>query len=857
MNGGERMTNTNDSRRVPPLWAVALLFVATFALTLCPVELRLRLLGALGVASAVTASACLAYLMLATRGAREAEAPTIVPSPVAKAEPEELPAISKPDETPEPTDEVTEGDAEEEPTEPEAETEPESVELVVPEEETAEDLPPEVVALNALLDLIQGDGVVRRIDAGIDPQELVESLAESPDVFAALRSFVGMVRTAEAGQDEGVCAAASALARWLIEAGLFGKEVELPNVTCVVLERTGLVYLRINAPRLTYLAKVRVLAIEAALNRMLLVSRNLVDLGTATEEQVYRADVEVETGIAKRMSREQGSGNGEWDVRHEISLSIESWPLPQRLVTTFRTNVAGGTAAAEVQLPPVQAFPRSRWSEALKRVVPASNEMRMRAASEYAARTCLMVAATMLHSSQSLDHVFVAGITDDGLHHSCRISLELKRERLSFVDRPDRPEIPNPIWVLSALGACMDPWRGTLGTVRQRFSLDEERFCPRSRYEEVGLSDRLLDDASAEALGAHLVSDLQIDEEAHREHVAADIVRGLSGSVESDVRLILSSAANNPDPTVREAALRTVAKLIDGTLSDDGPLGIRDEFVDGDEITDALRRAVESFLGQNPKAVAGTLAEALEIADAMGTYEDTQEREHRCFRSYAERALYNRLFSTPGREVSLASDAYLAAHIMLSDALASLKDVDGALEHARRALELDPLDERAHLRIAAALEAKGDLVEAAAQMSRLLDVAYQPEVICLAYWKLSQIAWNSGDVLLADACMRMCLRYSSGGMFEPMASFATMLSDSAGSVLSNAAPELIEGVLHMRNVPVAPTDEVVAALEECTRAAVDAEVFPAARDLARALGKLTADDVIWGIARSIEHEPDR
>ena len=155
------------------------------------------------------------------------------------------------------------------------------------------------------------------------------------------------------------------------------------------------------------------------------------------------------------------------------------------------------------------------------------------------------------------------------------------------------------------------------------------------------------------------------------------------------------------------------------------------------------------------------------------------------------------------------------------------------------------------------VEAKGDLVEAAAQMSRLLDVAYQPEVICLAYWKLSQIAWNSGDVLLADACMRMCLRYSSGGMFEPMASFATMLSDSAGSVLSNAAPELVEGVLHMRNVPVAPTDEVVAALEECTRAAVDAEVFPAARDLARALGKLTADDVIWGIARSIEHEPDR
>ena len=66
-----------------------------------------------------------------------------------------------------------------------------------------------------------------------------------------------------------------------------------------------------------------------------------------------------------------------------------------------------------------------------------------------------------------------------------------------------------------------------------------------------------------------------------------------------------------------------------------------------------------------------------------------------------------------------------------------------------------------------------------------------------------------------------------------------------------------ESALRGAQIPLSPTPETGEALLEATRAAVDAELFAPARDLLRSLCSVFRDDVLFGVLRSIEAEPDR
>ena len=79
------------------------------------------------------------------------------------------------------------------------------------------------------------------------------------------------------------------------------------------------------------------------------------------------------------------------------------------------------------------------------------------------------------------------------------------------------------------------------------------------------------------------------------------------------------------------------------------------------------------------------------------------------------------------------------------------------------------------------------------------------------------------------------------------------LTTASGEV----APEDVDDVLEHAKIPLAPTDRVVEVLVEGAQAATDAEVFPVAKSFAGLLGMLSGDDVIHGVANSIELDPDR
>ena len=67
----------------------------------------------------------------------------------------------------------------------------------------------------------------------------------------------------------------------------------------------------------------------------------------------------------------------------------------------------------------------------------------------------------------------------------------------------------------------------------------------------------------------------------------------------------------------------------------------------------------------------------------------------------------------------------------------------------------------------------------------------------------------------------------------------------------------VERALRAEDIPLAPTEEVGTALMEASRAAVDAELFGVSRDVVRSLCSVLRDDVLFGVLRSLEEEPDR
>ena len=112
-------------------------------------------------------------------------------------------------------------------------------------------------------------------------------------------------------------------------------------------------------------------------------------------------------------------------------------------------------------------------------------------------------------------------------------------------------------------------------------------------------------------------------------------------------------------------------------------------------------------------------------------------------------------------------------------------------------------------------------------------------------------------MLAAQACyQRACRNLPAPALVAGIAVVALLgqVGEATGAALTEDAAE---SALRGAQIPLSPTPETGEALLEATRAAVDAELFAPARDLLRSLCSVFRDDVLFGVLRSIEAEPDR
>lgn len=653
------------------------------------------------------------------------------------------------------------------------------------------------------------------------------------------------------------------LADALDDAGLPAADVAMPSVTVVRPHTSRLFYLRVNDPELSYAAKLRVLGIEAALNAALLASTFFEDADDIPIDELVRFRQRVASSVTSQVPtiadglpiREEERPDGEWAVRKGISTGIEHFQVPYRLSASFRTNVADGDVAFVVDLTPPSLMPAHMWVEGVG-AVPSTPEMRRHAATDYNLRIGMLLAACAFRCSTHVKRVWVSGCVDTPQSHCCYFSVCFDREGFSGIPLTGSFD---PVQVYRGFDATIAEQDGQLSPVRQGFSLEDERFCPARRYEPVELFQRILPDPFAKALGAGCVNQLGIVEECERVEVASQIARQVTSSTEENVRMILELAGTDNDVTVREAALRCVGKLIDGTIAEGDPQAIENEFVNGDALAVAVEDAKGLLAQKDAAGALSNVLKALEPLESERVYEDTATVEWRAFGSYVDRVLYNRLLWDGSHETKLAPDAYLEAQLVASVSALAAGNVPVATARARRAVEIAPLSIHSRLQLAQCLEANGSVDEATAEVEHLLELAHDPEGVGLGYFRMAAYEWNRQDFRAARACYQRALSFMPGVASQMASQLSAIVLQLQGAATTSdpLTEEQVRATLAARDIAIAPTEKVTDVFFEAMRAALDAEIFPVAREFMTVLGLMTHDDVYYGMLRSVEDEPDR
>lgn len=651
-------------------------------------------------------------------------------------------------------------------------------------------------------------------------------------------------------------------ARMLEEAGLFDKDTELPQATAVLLHRSHLFYLRVMQPRLPFGTKLALVRIEATLNALLFATGFHKDGSPLTERECFRTNQSVARSITSQVptisdklpTLDEPFSDGEWAVRKGIATELESFRLPYRLEAGYRVNMHEGRVLFELEATPASCFPRSAWVDGLGRVVPTTQFMRTREASQYALRVGLLLAASAFRCSPAVKDVYVSAMETTGTKRSCLYTVHFDRNRFALLDME---EISDPWAVFSSFDAHFDAPSEALNPVPQELSLSDERFCPPFRYKPIAVSKRRIYGASAKALGTDHVSGLAINEDTSRILAAEEIGRRLGTTAEDAVHAILSVTEGTEDEAVREAAKRTMGHLIDGTLDPADALSVEDDFIAGDALTRTVGKAEEFARAQKFSDAADLLRDAVWDYESTHSLADTEDSVHRFFRSYCDRALFNRLMANEGQKTILVPDAYYQTHLMLAQAAMAGGDAEEARRQSASMMVLAPMDSSAYLLHAQAQTSLGDAEGARETLALLLEHAYDPETLGNAYAALAQIFEQDGEDIAAAACWRRCTRFVSSSYLMAVMNLNTLSQKDPTEMAKMETDEDVDYVLASHNIPAAPTEEVSEIFVTAMRAAFDAEIFPVAKNFVDVLAMLSGDDVVLDISRSLEGEPDR
>ena len=606
----------------------------------------------------------------------------------------------------------------------------------------------------------------------------------------------------------------------------------------------------------------------------------------------------------------------EWAVRHFISYALETLALPIRLEANWRVNVAAGNIGLTFEAPTQSLFPP--FLTINKQLVKATPEMLNMCASAYTLRLGVLLASICFDASPQIQHVWIAAERKVHMQTQTLLSVDFDRARFENAYREDTSDLvdfyrafvpsyslencslqpTSPLFSLDEARFCPEARYGSMYDSTKKLNTAQAHALGCTHASHLAIEE---DEKRAEIMRALVPKLLSCDQENACSH---------------NVSVLMELANNTPDEAVRKACKRSAKSLIDGTL-ENTPGAIAKAFVHGDELNVAVGRAVSACNKNDFTSCIEVLTPCLKAIDKQGLYQDSDLIKWRYFNNYIDRALYNKQYeqvelqqtirdvrlkalelkgpklenlsqslnfpslmnvdfsandgsgkgfgtrasaSAPStaQELSLmlVPDAYYECLLGLSVAWAQLEHFDKALDYVARLIKIAPVDAQAHVQLIKCLMGLGHVKEAKAELYQYMEIAYAPEALALCYYQMSRIQIMENHKLAAEACLASAMHYMPHLSQIVQIEFPDGSTTDLKGFRDRLSKKELREILKTQDIPLAPTPEIKHFVYEGTKASIDAGLFGVARNFASFLGILASDDVVMGIIRSIEKDPN-
>lgn len=629
------------------------------------------------------------------------------------------------------------------------------------------------------------------------------------------------------------------------------------------------------------------------------------------------ADARANTSANADARTDSTTNASEWAVRHFISYALETLALPIRLEANWRVNVAAGNIGLTFEAPTQSLFPP--FLTINKQLVKATPEMLNMCASAYTLRLGVLLASICFDASPQIQHVWIAAERKVHMQTQTLLSVDFDRARFENAYREDTSDLvgfyrafvpsyslencslqpTSPLFSLDEARFCPEARYGSMYDSTKKLNTAQAHALGCTHASHLAIEE---DEKRAEIMRALVPKLLSCDQENACSH---------------NVSVLMELANNTPDEAVRKACKRSAKSLIDGTL-ENTPGAIAKAFVHGDELNVAVGRAVAACNKNDFTSCIEVLTPCLKAIDKQGLYQDSDLIKWRYFNNYIDRALYNKQYEqvelqqtirdvrlkalelkapqlenlsqsldfpslmnvdfsandtsckgfgtrtvsapTPSttQELSLmlVPDAYYECLLGLSVAWAQLEHFDKALDYVARLIKIAPVDAQAHVQLIKCLMGLGHVKEAKAELYQYMEIAYAPEALALCYYQMSRIQIMENHKLAAEACLASAMHYMPHLSQIVQIEFPDGSTTDLKGFRDRLSKKELREILKTQDIPLAPTPEIKHFVYEGTKASIDAGLFGVARNFASFLGILASDDVVMGIIRSIEKDPN-